>query len=125
MAGLLTVALTGCSYHYNLKAVELNGRIAFVPVKEKGTGCFADFKVTSETGEVVWELATSEYLPAPCQSDFPIIYGTAPHNMSERVKAKPLRAGLTYRLEGWDGDSYSGAFRFHEGIVVENIREAR
>jgi hypothetical protein len=124
VAGLLALALTGCSYHYDLKALELNGRIAFVPVKEKSTGCFADFKVTADTGEVVWDLAASQYLPPPCQSDFPVVYGTVPHDMTERVKAKPLAAGVTYRVEGWDGDSYSGAFRFRPGIVVENVKAA-
>ncbi|MEO7751425.1 MAG: hypothetical protein ABIS09_08915 [Sphingomicrobium sp.] len=124
LASLLALALTGCSYHYDLKAVELSGRIAFMPMKDKGSGCFADFKVTSETGEVVWELSASQYLPPPCQSDFPVVYGTVPHDMAARVKAKPLTAGVTYRVEGWDGDGYSGAFRFRQGIVVDNIKVA-
>ena len=47
-----------------------------------------------------------------------------PHDMTERVKAKPLAAGVTYRVEGWDGDSYSGAFRFRKGVVVENVKAA-
>ena len=123
-AALLPLVLTSCSYHYDLKAVELNGRIAFIPLKDKGSGCFADFKVTSETGEVVWELAASQYLPPPCQTDFPVVYGAVPHDMAERVKAKPLTAGVIYRVEGWDGDSYSGAFRFRQGIVVDNVKQA-
>ena len=122
--GLLPLVLLGCSYHHDLKAIELNGRIAFVPTKDKTPGCFADFKVTSETGEVVWDLSAGQYFAPPCQSDFPVIYGTVPHAMTERVKAKPLIAGVTYRVEGWDGDSYSGAFRFRQGIVVENMKEA-
>ena len=30
----------------------------------------------------------------------------------------------TVKVEGWDGDSYSGAFRFRQGIVVDNIKQA-
>lgn len=120
----LTCALTGCSYHYDLKAIELNGRIAFVPLKDKGSGCFADFKVTSDTGEVVWKLDAGQYLSSPCDSDFPVVYGAAPRAMTEKIKAKPLKVGVTYKVEGWDGDSYSGTFRFRQGIVVDNIKQA-
>ncbi len=120
----LALALTGCSYHYDLKAVELNGRIAFVPKKDKGTGCFSDFKVSNDAGEVVWELDAGQYLPPPCGSKFPIIYASVPHGMTEKVKAQPLRAGALYKVEGWDGDSYSGAFRFRRGVVIDNIEDA-
>jgi hypothetical protein len=44
--------------------------------------------------------------------------------MMERVKAKPLLAGVTYKVEGWDGDNYSGAFRFRQGILVDNVKDA-
>jgi hypothetical protein len=118
----LALSLIGCSYHYDLKAVELNGKIAFVPAKDKGSGCLANFKVTSEAGEVVWDLTAGQYFSPPCQSDFPIVYGSVPRNMRERVKAEPLRAGILYKLEGWDGDRYSGAFRFRQGIVVDNVK---
>jgi hypothetical protein len=120
----LALALTGCSYHYDLKVVELNGRIAFVPEKDKGTGCFSYFKVTSDVGEVVWEWDAGQYLPPPCESKFPILYASVPHGMTEKVKAQPLRAGVLYKVEGWDGDNYSGAFQFRQGIVIENVEEA-
>lgn len=123
-AVLLPLALFGCSYHYDLKAIELNGRIAFVPVKDKSSGCFYHFTVTSETGQVVWDLYAGQYLPPPCQSDFPVVYGTVPHDMNEHVKAKPLIPGVTYKVEGSDGGFYSGAFRFGQGIIVDNVKEA-
>ncbi|CAA9515882.1 MAG: hypothetical protein AVDCRST_MAG31-1279 [uncultured Sphingomonas sp.] len=121
----LALALTGCSYHYDLRAVELNGTIAFVPVKDKGTGCFSRFTVESDEGEIVWEVMAGQYLPPPCESRFPILYASPPPGMTEKVKAKPLRAGVLYKIEGWDGDSYSGAFRFRQGIVIQNVENAR
>lgn len=94
-----------------------------MPEKDKGTGCFSDFKVTGDTGEVVWELDAGQYLPPPCESKFPIIYASVPRGMIEKVKAQPLRADVLYKVEGWDGDSYSGAFRFRQSIVVDNVKE--
>ncbi|SNS17653.1 hypothetical protein SAMN06295912_102120 [Sphingomonas laterariae] len=124
---ILTIALslTGCSYQYELKAIELNGKIAFVPMKDKGAGCFSRFVVTSETGEVVWKLDADRYIHDPCENNFPIIYGSVPRGgMAEIVKAKPLQAGIRYKIEGWDGDSYTGAFSFRQGIVVDNLEDA-
>lgn len=117
----LALILAGCSYHYDLRAVVLNGKIAFVPRDEKSTGCISDFNVTTETGEVVWELDAGRYLPPPCVNRFPIVYGSVPQGMVEKVPAKPLRAGMLYKVEGWDGDTYSGAFHFHEGIVIDDF----
>ena len=120
----LTLALSGCSYHYGLQAVALEGRVAFVPQKAKNTGCFSEFKVTGEAGEVIWELEAGQYLPPPCENKFPIIYGSAPRGMTETVKARPLRDGVLYRAEGWDGDSYSGAFRVRGRAGVDNLETA-
>lgn len=120
----LPMLLIGCSYHYELEAVERNGRIAFEPKDDEGTGCLSDLKVTTGTGGLVWEVDAGEYLPPPCDNKFPVIYGTVPAGMNERVKAVPLRAGILYRVEAWDGDRYSGAFRFRQGILV-NINERR
>lgn len=122
---VLLGVLTGCSYHYDLKAVEMDGTIAFVPKADRGTGCFSDFRVETEAREVVWALDAGQYLPPPCDNKFPIRYGSVPHGMVEKVKAKPLKAGMLYRLQGWDGDSYAGAFRFRQGIVVGNADERR
>ena len=122
VATALALSLVGCSYHYDLKAVELNGKIAFLPAKDKGSGCFASFKVTNEAGELIWDLTAGQYFSPPCESDFPIVYGSVPRKMTERVKAKPLQAGVLYKLEGWDGDRYTGAFRFRQGIVVDNVK---
>lgn len=112
----------GCSYHYQLEAVERDGRLVFEAKGDHGTGCFADFKVTSEAGEVVWDIDAGRYLPPPCENRLPITYGVVPEGMLERVRAAPLRVGVLYRIEAWDADGYSGAFRFGRDIV-ENIEE--
>jgi hypothetical protein len=116
--------LAGCSYHYQLQVVERNGWVAFEAEGDQGTGCFSDLKVTSEAGEVVWELDAGQYLPTPCENKLPLRYGVVPGGMQERVKAVPLRAGVLYRIEAWDGDSYSGAFRLGRGLI-ENLEERR
>lgn len=119
------ILLAACSYHYELKAVERNGRIIFEPKDDRGTGCFSDFNVTAESGEVTWDFIVGQYLPPPCKNELPVIYGRVPAGANERVKAAPLRPGILYKVEAWDGDSYSGAFRFREGVVVENIDNPR
>ncbi|MGH6782497.1 MAG: hypothetical protein ACREB5_10385, partial [Sphingomonadaceae bacterium] len=100
-------------------------RIAFEAKGSRGTGCFSNFRIISGTGEVVWSLDAGAYLPPPCDNKLPVIYGAVPTGMHERVKATPLRAGVLYRIEAWDGDTYSGAFRFRQSIVIENIDERR
>jgi hypothetical protein len=120
---LFILALVGCSYHYDLKAIELGGKIAFMPEKEKGTGCFSYFYVTNEAGELVWKLDAGRYLPPPCEDMFPIVYGSVPNGMTDTVPAQPLRAGVLYKVDGWDGDAYSGAFRFRQGIIIVNVDE--
>jgi len=117
--------VAGCSFDYELQAVERSGRIAFEPKDDQGTGCLWDFTVTSETGEVVWRLDGGTYQPPPCDNKLPILYGVVPAGMKELVHALPLRAGVLYRIEGLDGDHYHGAFRFKQAIIVENLGEQR
>lgn len=117
----LALSLSGCVYEYEIDAVELEGNIAFVPGKHKGTGCLNSFKVTSETGEVVWEIDSGRYLPPPCKTRFPVFYASIPSGFTEKVAAEPLKPGVLYNVEAWDGDMYSGAFRFRQGIIIENV----
>lgn len=122
---LSALALTACSYHYGLKVVELDGKIAFVAMDDQGTGCFSDFAVTDNAGQIVWKVDAAQYLPPPCEDKFPIVYGVTPRGMTERMAAQPLRPGALYKVEGWDGDSYSGAFRFRQGRIIENVETVR
>ena len=122
---LLPLALlaSGCSYHFEIVATERSDRLVFEPAKKTGSGCFSDFSVRSEAGVVMWKVSAERYLPPPCDSKFPIVYGVKPRGMTEVVKPLALRTDVTYKVKGWDGDSYSGTFRFRRGIVVENIPE--
>jgi len=119
------LATAGCSYHYDIVAVEQFGAIVFEPAKDTGSGCFVEFSVKDQKGNVMWEVASGKYLPPPCDSKFPITYGATPQGMTERVKPVPLQTGITYRAEGWDGDNYSGAFRLRRGVIVDNMTEQR
>jgi hypothetical protein len=114
----LSMLVAGCSFHYELEAVVRDGRLLFQPKDHQGTGCFSDFTIRSETGEVVWEVGAGQYLSPPCDNRLPVIYGVVPAGMEERVRAEPLRDGVLYRIEAWDGDSYSGAFWLRQGMVV-------
>lgn len=124
MAVGLSLTLTACTRQYDLQAIELNGAIAFLPRENHGTGCLSDFKVMSASGQEVWVLDGGQYHSPPCQNRFPIVYGTVPKGMEEVTKAQPLRPGATYKLLAWDGDGYTGAFRFHTGIVIDNLAKA-
>jgi hypothetical protein len=69
----------------------------------------------------MWDLYADAYTPPPCQSRLPVVYGVVPAGMRVRVKAKVLVPNTDYVVDGWDGDSYRGAFRFRQGIAVDNI----
>jgi hypothetical protein len=118
-------SITGCSYDYQIVAVERSGAIVFEPAKETGSGCFFDFSVRDPKGTVMWRVTAGKYLPPPCDSKFPIVYGVKPEGMAEEVKPLSLQAGITYRAVGWDGDNYTGTFRFKRGILVENMPKRR
>jgi hypothetical protein len=118
---LLPTVLMGCSYRYEVKATERNGKIVFEPEKDRGSGCLSNFEVKDQNGKLVWKIDAGEYLPPPCVDKFPLVYGVVPKGMAEPVHAEPLRAGVRYRIDAWDGDTYFGAFKFRAGIVVENI----
>ena len=124
-AVLSALVLTACSYHFDLKVVELDGKIIFLAMDDQGTGCFSDFSVTNDAGQVMWHVEAAQYLPPPCDDKLPITYGVIPGGMTERVAAQPLRPEVLYKVEGWDGDSYSGAFRFRQERVIENIEADR
>ncbi|MBV9529138.1 hypothetical protein [Sphingomonas sp.] len=121
----LSVALYGCSYHYDLRAVFQDGRVTVVPKNDKGTGCLWMFTVTSDQGRVVWDVDGGAYSPPPCDDKFPITYGQVPSGMKERVRAQPLQPGVTYRIEASDGDSYSGSFRLRRVLVIDEVSEQR
>jgi hypothetical protein len=121
MLPIAILTLASCSYSYILEAVEHDGKIIFQPKDDKGTGCLTSFAIRSPSGEIMWELDSGSYTPRPCQSVLPVVYAVVPKNMTEKVKAKTLKAGVTYAIEGWDGDNYRGSFSFRQAILVQNF----
>jgi hypothetical protein len=118
----ILLLLAGCSYQYDLVAVERGGAIVFQPAKKHGNGCLSDMTIESENGEIMWRLDAGKYRAADpdCPSSFPVTYGVAPHGLPQQAPAKALKPGVLYFVQAWDGDSYTGAFRFKQGIIVEN-----
>jgi hypothetical protein len=112
------LTLAGCSYAYPIEAVFINGKLHF-RANEKLNGCLNDLNVVSETGEIMWSIH-GEFRTSPCDDSFPVAYGVAPNGLQERVAAKPLKAGVRYTVDGYDGDSYYGAFQYRRAIIITN-----
>ena len=119
------LALFGCTYHYDLRAVFQNGKVTIVPKKDMGTGCLWTFTVSDDKGQVVWDVDGGPYRLPPCDNKFPITYGQVPSGMRERVKAQPLHPGVVYRVEASDGDGYSGSFRLRRVLMIDEVEGRR
>ena len=125
-AGALLVLLCGsCSFEIAVKAVFIDGRLAFVADGEPASLCLSHFAVAGEAGEVAWEV---DGLPGPegerCDPGFPLFYGRLPAGAKEIVPARPLVPRNLYVIEGRGGDLYVGAFVLFRGgrrLRVENL----
>ena len=113
--------LGGCSYSYPVDAVFIHGKLHF-SAKDKMNGCLNEFRVVSETGEVMWAVE-GEFRTSPCGDDFPLAYGTTPGALKTLIAAKQLKAGVRYKVEGSDGDRYYGAFRYQRALIITNTPE--
>ena len=145
---LSALTVGSCSYGYDILAVAINGRLAFVvdprssykpdcigrinvsvdrggPVAHAGPG---DDVALVRNGGVYWWKFTEV---TSCENPFPIFYGQqikghpfiyrdGPSN----VEAKPLRVGVLYHVET-SGDGAYGYrwFRINKGGHIENLRE--
>lgn len=118
---VLTLVVAGCSRSYPVEAVFIGGKLHFV-VDEKLNGCLNDFTVESEAGEVFWAI-DGEFRSSPCEDNFPLAYGVVPRGMTTLSPAKPLKAGVLYKVGGSDGDRYYGAFRYRRTLVITNSPE--
>jgi hypothetical protein len=121
MTALLALALSGCSSAYPVEAVFISGKLHFV-VEDKLNGCLNDFRIESEGGEVMWAIE-GNFRSFPCANNFPLAYGVTPVGLKSQVAAKPLKAGVLYKIEGSDGDRYYGAFRYRRTVVITNTPE--
>ena len=136
-----TLALTSCSYSYDLQAIVDHGRLAFVvdPKSRKDATCIRSIHVSAEgaarakpadgddralveNGVFWWKDVSSD----TCRNDFPVLYGQPLQGkpfLPPGVEAKPLRIGATYEVETTgSGSGYgSGRFRIRRDHTVENI----
>ena len=122
LAGLTSLLLlAACSRSFPVEATFEDGHIVF-NAKEKLNGCLYHFSVSASNGEMMWSV-WGDFKSTPCDDLFPIIYGVVPEGLTERSRPKPLKEGISYRIEGSDGDRYYGAFSYSRTIVVENRPE--
>ena len=138
---LLPFLLTGCSYSYDLKAIVLDGRLAFIldPSSRRDANCVHRIAVSAENGEATaagsdddrhffehgasWE---EETRVTDCRNRLPIRYGQPLQGEPFQrpvVAAKPLRIGLIYSVgTSSSGSGYgAGRFRIRRDRTVENL----
>lgn len=108
---LACLIVAGCSFTYRVIAVYHGASVYFVKEEGgKGTGCLSNFSITSENGDVVWKISRDAYQAPPCQSTFPLEYGSAPKGFTVEIPPQTLKHGVRYRIDGWDGDTAEGGF---------------
>jgi hypothetical protein len=130
------LALSGCSYTYDVKAVVIGGRLAFIidPNSKRSVSCFNQIDVIASGGvrsrpapgddisRVRYGTFWHERLDYDCVDEFPIFYGQRlkgkpmPLGQAmETVAAKSLKIGVVYEVTTTTGaGGYgSGAFKSH------------
>lgn len=110
-AGLAALlALGSCSYSYLVRAVFIEGALAFVGGDPgRGAPCLSEFVLLDDRGRSVWHLAWPADRGAdPCR-DFPLVYGRTPAGARAAVAAKPIAQGRLYVV--YSDDGLEGAFR--------------
>ena len=146
MKRLLLPLLSGCSYVYDLKAIAINGRLAFIvdPHSRSGASCIRSIEVTAvgpsratpAAGDDRQAVATGTFWKQTTASDqclnpFPILYGVRlagePFVYEDRimgsVAAKPLKADEIYEVSAsGSGSGYGGVrFRIRRSGQIENL----
>lgn len=141
---LLPLVLGSCSYTYDLKAIVIGGRLAFVvdPKSPRDASCLNGISVIA-SGEAKAKAAPGddisrvkygtfwyERLDYDCADEFPILYGqrfkgkrTPLGQVIEVVAAKPLRVGIVYEVTSTTGaGGYGGgAFKIMPDHTVLNV----
>jgi hypothetical protein len=130
----LTLALSGCSYIYDIKVVAIGGRVAFIvdTRSRHGADCITQIDVIAKDGtrakpspgdnieRVGYGTFWHQRFDTECVDEFPIIYGQALrgkpdplHEGADAVSAKPLRIGVIYEVSTTTGATGygGGAFR--------------
>lgn len=129
---LILLPLGGCSYHYDLRAVIIDGRLAFTTDTHWLSGqptCLREIEVFAYTPDydVRWR-APGTY--ETCVQDFPVFYGQPVKGVRpdapDTVKAKALKRGVIYHVNSTSsgGGSGTGLFRLTSDGQVENLERS-
>lgn len=144
---VLALGLSGCSYMYDIKAVVIGGRVAFIvdPRSRHGADCITQIDVIARGGvrakpspgddieRVGYGTFWHQRFDIECVDEFPIIYGQTlkgkPDPLDQGadvVSAKPLRIGVVYEVSTTTGATGygGGAFRLTPDRHIENLPTA-
>jgi hypothetical protein len=147
--GLAAFSLGSCSYGYDILAVVIDGRLAFIvdPASEGKPDCIGSIHVSVDKGGPIAEPVAGDdeglvrnggvywwksFEIGSCENPFPIFYGQhlkgKPFIYDDgpsTVEAKPLRIGVLYHVDSSSKGGYyaSGWFRITEDRRVENLNE--
>lgn len=126
---LIVLPLGGCYFSYDVRAVVIDGRLAFTTDKHWLTGepkCVDAIEVFAYTPDrhVLWR---QQAAPDVCVQDFPIFYGQpmkgARPDDPDAVAAEPLKPGVIYHVDTGTqiGGSGIDLFRLTPERRVENL----
>ncbi|OHC97097.1 MAG: hypothetical protein A3H25_09335 [Sphingomonadales bacterium RIFCSPLOWO2_12_FULL_63_15] len=139
---VLALGLSGCSYIYDIKAVAIGGRVAFIvdPRSRHGADCITQIDVIAKGGarakpspgddieRVGYGTFWHQRFGIECVDEFPIIYGQTlkgtPDPLDQGpVSAKHLRIGVVYEVSTTTGATGygGGAFRLTPDRHIENL----
>lgn len=144
---ILALVLGSCSSAHDLRAIVIDGKVAFVPEDKDIWGnpdpdCFYSISVSIIDGPPATPAARDSvgmvkngvywhrtFAVTSCDNAFPVIYGARLHgppfreNEQSEVQAKPLRRGFTYEVSAAsNGSEYGGRkFRLTNEAAVENL----
>lgn len=147
-ASVAGLAVGSCSYGYDLLAVSIGGKLAFIvdPHSSYKPDCLASINVSVDkggpiarpdpgddvllvrNGGVYW-WKSSEV--TSCENRFPVFYGQQikgrPFIYADgpnSVEAKPLRIGVLYHVETSGDGAYGNIwFRIGKGGHIENLKD--
>jgi hypothetical protein len=139
--------LGSCSYAYDLLAVAIDGRLAFIvdPSSDRKPDCIRSIHVSVDKGGPIAQPTPGDdealvrnggaywwkgFEVTSCLNPFPIFYGQPLkgdpfyEDGSGSVDAKPLRLGVVYEVQTSSGGGYgAGWFRITRHGHIENFRD--
>jgi hypothetical protein len=143
---IIALPLGSCSYKYDISAVVIGGKVAFVvdPNSASSANCIRSIRVVTDQNVRAAAVAGDDYqlvangafwwkdtAPSECLNPFPIVYGAqirgtplvANGKAESGVEAKELQIGVTYSVvtTGSGSGVGSGRFRIRSNRTVENL----